>query len=471
MPPLPAHRRSRRAPARIACGVLAASLALTACGKGGSDDSGEEDGELKTGIGVSKDEITLGVFADTSGVYKNLGLGVVQGHQIWETEINDKGGVCDRKIKLEIRDHGYKADTAKVQFPDIEPKVLGFMSLLGSPVNAALKQDMIDKKTTAIALSWSSQILDNPYVIIPGTTYDIEMINGLSYLMEEGKLSDGDTIGHIYIQGEYGENGLRGAEYFAKEHDIKVEKVAVQATDTDMASIVTGFKGKNVKAIALTTTPAQTASAAATNEALKLEVPLVGNNPVFSPQLLDSPAAEALERLSVVASAVPFGSDVPKAKEVAQKYKDRFKEVPNAGVPYGYAIGMIWGQILEEACANEDLTREGITEAFENLDAVTTDDLVADLDFTEQGTPATREVYVAVPDKSVDGGLKQVKALFASDEAKSYVAPHQKGGSGSGATSSPSPSTSASASEEESSSPSPSAASASDADRGTRSAS
>jgi ABC-type branched-subunit amino acid transport system substrate-binding protein len=236
-----------------------------------------------------------------------------------------------------------------------------------------------------------------------------------------------------------------------------VEKVAVQATDTDMASIVTGFKGKNVKAIALTTTPAQTASAAATNEALKLEVPLVGNNPVFSPQLLDSPAAKALERLSVVASAVPFGSDVPKAKEVAQKYKDRFSEVPNAGIPYGYAIGMIWGQILQEACANKDLTREGITEAFANLDAVTTDDLVADLDFTEQGTPATREVYVAVPDKSVDGGLKQVKALFASDEAKSYVAPHQKGSS-SGATESPSPS----ASEEETSSPSPSAASSSD---------
>lgn len=463
MPPLPAHRPSHRTPVRLAVGLVAVSLALAACGKGGDDESGEEEGGLKTGIGVSDSEITLGVFADTSGVYKNLGLGVVQGHQIWETEVNEAGGVCDRNIKLEIRDHGYKADTAKIQFPDLEPKILGFMSLLGSPVNAALKQDMIDKKTTAIALSWSSQILDNPYVIIPGTTYDIEMINGLSYLMEEGKLKDGDTIGHIYIEGEYGENGLRGAEYFAKEHKLKVEKVGVQATDTDMASIVTGFKGKNVKAIALTTSPAQTASAAATNAALGLNVPLVGNNPVFSPQLLDSPAAKALEKLYVVASAVPFGSDVPKAKAVAQKFKDRFSELPNAGVPYGYAIGMIWGQILEEACANQDLTREGITDAFAGLDAVTTEDLVADLDFTEQGTPATREVYVAVPDKGVDGGLRQVKALFASDEAKSYVAPHQEGGGGS-PSASPSATGSASPSEEESASPSPSAASASEED-------
>src|SRR4051794_38961691 len=137
------------------------------------------------------------------------------------------------------------------------------MQLLGSAVNAALKQDMIEKKTTAVALSWSSEILDNPYVIIPGTTYDIEMINGLSYLMDNDMLSDGDTIGHIYIKGEYGENGLRGAEYFAKKHNLTIKKVAVQATDTDMKGIVTGFKGDKVKAIALTTTPAQTASAAA----------------------------------------------------------------------------------------------------------------------------------------------------------------------------------------------------------------
>ena len=167
--------------------------------------------DLATDVGVSASEITLGVMTDNTGPFKNLGLGVLQGHQIWTDETNEAGGVCDRTIKLEIHDHAYKADTAKIQFPELEPNVLGFMQILGSPVNAALDSDLTSAKTTAVALSWSSEILDNPYVIIPGTTYDIEMINGLSYLLDEKLIKDGDTIGHIYIDGEYGANGLRGA--------------------------------------------------------------------------------------------------------------------------------------------------------------------------------------------------------------------------------------------------------------------
>ncbi len=444
--------------------LLAGALALTGCGKKSSGED-SKDGDLATGVGVTDKEIALGVMTDNTGPFKNLGLGVVQGHQIWADETNKAGGVCDRQIKLETRDHAYKADTAKIQFPELEPKVLGFLQMLGSPVNAALKQDVIDKKTTTVALSWSSDILDNPYVIIPGTTYDIEMINGLSYLMDEGKLKKGDTIGHIYIDGEYGANGLRGSEYFAKKHDLKIVKKSITSTDNDMTSIVTGFKGDKVKAIALTTSPAQTASAASVNKALNLDVPLVGNNPTFAPQLLDSPAKDALSSLYLVASSVPFGSDVPKAVEIAKAYKAEYKELPNPGVPYGYAIGEIWGQILQKACDNKDLTRDGIVKAREQSTNLSTANLVADLDFSAEGTPATREVYVAVPDASVEGGLKQVKPLFASDDAKSYVAPHQKGGAeepDGDATESPSPSASSSGSSSGSSGSSSSGSSSED---------
>jgi len=109
------------------------------------------------------------------------------------------------------------------------------MQILGSPVNAALGQDLIHNETTAVALSQSSELLGNPYVIIPGTTYDVEMINGLSYLMGQGKIRDGDTIGHIWVDGEYGANGLRGAQYFAEKHHLTVRDAKVSATDSDLA--------------------------------------------------------------------------------------------------------------------------------------------------------------------------------------------------------------------------------------------
>ncbi|WP_290052651.1 ABC transporter substrate-binding protein [Amycolatopsis solani] len=408
--------------------ALAAVLVLSACSTkaGDAGSSGSDSSGVKTGKGVTATEVTLGVMTDKSGVFKNLGLGVTQGNELWAKDFNAAGGVCGRQVKLEEVDHGYKADTAKTLYPQIEPKVLGFVQLLGSPVVAALKQNLATDKTVAAPASWSSELLDNPYVMIVGTTYDLEIIDGLSYLQEQGLIKDGDTIGHVYIDGEYGKNGLRGSQFYAKKHNLTVKEVKITSTDSDLTNVVTGLKGAGVKAIVLTTTPAQTGSAAATNKALGLNVPVLGNNPTFDPALLKSPAAGALDKLTIVASSVPFSADLPKAKDVAAKFKAAYKETPNGGVPYGYAVGEVWGAVLKKACDNKDLTRDGIAAALKQTTSASTDNLVAALDFSKPGTPATRQVYAATPDASAEGGVKYVKPLFEAPEAKEYVAPHQK---------------------------------------------
>ena len=415
--------KTRRVLVAVAvCGMLA----LSAC-SGKSTSGGGSGDDVKTDKGVTDSTITLGALTDLSGVFQQLGKGTVDGHQIWADEVNKAGGICGRDIKLETRDHGYKADAGVVAFQEIEPKVAGFIQILGSPINAAIDQRLVDTKATAVALSWSSFILKNPYVIIPGTTYDVEMINGLSYLLDKGKIAKGDTVGFVYIEGEYGENGLLGAKYFAKKHDITLKATKVVATDADLRNVVTGFKGDGVKAIGLTTTPAQTLSVATVSKQLGLDVPIVGNNPIFAPAILTKETADALANVYVVASATPYSSDVPKAQDVAKAYEaSGTKDVPNGGVPYGYAIGRIWGQILKKACDNGDMTRAGIQKALRSSESITTDKLVADLDLSKVGSPATREVYIAVPDIDEKGGARQTGPLFASEDAKAYVAPHQK---------------------------------------------
>ncbi|SFA71941.1 amino acid/amide ABC transporter substrate-binding protein, HAAT family [Amycolatopsis marina] len=408
--------------------LCTAALVLTACGTKGGDTGGggTDDSGVKSGVGVTDSTITLGVMTDKTGVFKNLGLGITQGNELWVKDVNAAGGVCGRQIALEQVDHGYKADTAKTLYPQIEPKVLGFVQLLGSPVVAALKQNLADDEAVAAPASWSSELLDNPYVMIVGTTYDVEMIDGLSYLQEEGMIADGDTVGHIYIDGEYGANGLRGAKYYAEQHNLKLREVKITSTDNDLTNIVTGLKGDGVKAILLTTSPTQTGSALAANKALGLNVPVLGNNPTFDPVLHQSPAAGALDKLYVVASSVPFSADIPKAQQVAEKYKAAYTEPPNAGVPYGYAVAEVWGAVLSKACENKDLTRAGIAAALKQTTSAETGDLVAPLDFSQEGAPATRQVYVAQPDAEAEGGMKYVKQLFEAPDAKSYTAPHQK---------------------------------------------
>ena len=65
--------------------ALAAVLVLSACSTkaGDAGSSGPDSSGVKTGKGVTATDVTLGVMTDKSGVFKNLGLGVTQGNELW----------------------------------------------------------------------------------------------------------------------------------------------------------------------------------------------------------------------------------------------------------------------------------------------------------------------------------------------------------------------------------------------------
>ena len=420
-------RRAGR-PALVA-GALTCTLVLAACGSTADTAGGTAGaGGVITDVGVTDTTITLGIMGDTSGVFKNLGAGLNAGNQLWADDVNAAGGICGRQIEIETVDHGYKADVAKTLYPQLEPNVLGMVQLLGSPVLAALEPNLIEDNMLAAPASWSSEVLDNPGIMMIGTTYDLEIVNGLAYLQQQGLIADGDTIGHIYIDGEYGGNGLKGSQYYAQQHSLTINEAKITSTDNDLTGIVTGMRGAGVKAIVLTTTPGQTASALAANQALGLNVPVLGNNPTFDPALLETPAAGALGNLYVSASNAPFSSENPKAVDVTTRYKAAYPDSPrNAGITTGYTEGVVWQNVLEAACTAGDLSRAGVKNALTTLTEVDSEGLVDVLDYSSPGSPPTRGVYIAQVDATVEGGLREVAPLFTSPEAETYVAPFQEG--------------------------------------------
>ncbi|HUR74197.1 MAG TPA: ABC transporter substrate-binding protein, partial [Sporichthya sp.] len=323
---------------RTALSTAAALVAVLALGACGNDHKSTAvaltaaDG-VKTGPGVTDSTITLGVLTDLSGVFKDFGNTAVAGNQIWLKEVNAAGGICGRQVALEIQDHGYKADSAKLLFPEMEPKIAAFVDLLGSPVVAALQQDIKDAKTTAVVGSFSSILLDNPYLLLPSTSYDIDMINGLSYLLKKKAIKEGDTVGHIYLEGELGLNGLAGSQYFAKQHKIKLKPVKVLPTDTDLTAVVTSLRGAKIDALALSTSPTQTTSIATASKALGLKVPMIGNLPSFAPQLLATPAKDALSSLYLTGSVAPYSAAGAKNTAIRDAYKaGGYAFVPNWAV-------------------------------------------------------------------------------------------------------------------------------------------
>ena len=417
-----------RTPATVSA-LLALTLLATGCSSKAENSNeapaGEGKAGLKSDIGVSGTTISLGVLTDLTGQFAVLGKSITQAAQLHFDEVNKKGGICGRQIELVIKDHGYDVQKAVAAYTDMQPKVLGFEQLLGSPMVAGLLPNITTDKVYVSPVSWASTLLSNPNIGMMGATYDIEMINGIDYLMKEKGLKAGDTIAHIYFEGEYGANGLMGSKYAAEKLGLKLTEVKIKPTDVDMTSQVTSIKASSPKAILLTTGPKQAASAVSVAKSLGLDVPVLGSSPTFSPALLATSAGPALESNFLIATSyAPYSTDSPAAKTLAAAYKAKFPDaVPHAGVPYGYGAAQAYSAVLTKACENNDLTRAGVITAAKSITSVETGGLIAPLDFSKPGAPPSRETIMTAPDAKAEGGLRVVKDLFKSDEAVAYKAP------------------------------------------------
>ena len=415
-----------RVPAVVAAVTVA--FALAACGSKGDDSSsgGGGGGEVKTGPGVTANQIRIGEMTDLTGVFGVLGKAITQGQKVFWDNANAEGGVCGRKIQLVVRDHGYDPQNAVSQYRDISPNIAAIGQMVGSPIAAALGPQMQRDNMLSVLAAWPPTLLKAENIAILGASYDIEAINGIDWMMENKGLKKGGKIGALYFEGDYGEGGFAGVKAAAKMNDLEVVEQKIKATDEDMSAAVSKFRREQVDAIWLTVAPGQTASLAGVAAAQGLNVPIGGNGPVFSVTLLKTPAKKALEKnLTVFASGAPFGLEEGTVQEAASAFSEKHpKEQKQAAAIFGYSEATVTKAVLEKACEDKDLSREGIVKAFRSIEDLDTGGLVAGkLDFTEVGQASGRAVYVGQVDSSVDGGIKADPEPFESENAKSFETP------------------------------------------------
>jgi ABC-type branched-subunit amino acid transport system substrate-binding protein len=404
--------------------VLAAILALAACGKSSSGSGSKSAGGVKSGPGVTDKTITLGVQTDLSGTFAALGEVITQSDKLYWDEQNKAGGVCGRQVKLIIKDHGYDPQTAVTQYRDIASQVAALQQVVGSPVSAALLPTWEQDHMLALLAAWPPSLLNHDPIGVIGASYDIEAINGIDWMMKNKGLKEGDTIGDLYFEGDYGEGGLIGVKYAAKQHNLKVVEQKIKATDTDMSAAASAFKRAGVKAIWVTTGPKQMASLAGVAKAQGLNVPIGGNGPVFSPLLLDTAVGATLEQnLTVFSGTAPISLNKPAVSKAAASYKQAYpKGVPQQGVITGFAEGEVMKAVLKKACDSKDLSRENIVKSFRQLSNVDTGGFIAaPLDFSKVGQPSEKPVYVLKIDKKAAGGERALGGPYLSDTAKGYT--------------------------------------------------
>ncbi|MYV57728.1 ABC transporter substrate-binding protein [Streptomyces sp. SID3212] len=404
--------------------LAALALALTGCsGKATEKDTKSEDaGGVRTGVGVTAKTIKLGVLTDMTGVYASLGKSVTQAQQLWAKQTNAAGGICGRTIELTVRDHGYDPQKAVAAYTELAPGVLGFAQFIGSPFVAAV-EPRIDGQDKGLVLpqAWSASLLGSPYVRVIGATYDVETINAVDYLLAEKRVAKGDKIGHVYFEGDYGENALVGSKYAAQQAGLTVVEQKIKPTDNDMSAQVAALKRAGVKAVIVSAGPRQAASLVGVAAATGFQVPVIGNNSAFAPQLLATPAGPALMKDYYVASStLPIGSTEPAPARLAKEYAAAYPEdVLDNGVVAGYTAGQVYGDVLKKACAAKDLTREGVGKALLTVTAYQSGFGITH-NFSDPAAPSTRESVIMKPDDKVPGGLRVVRPAEVAKAAESF---------------------------------------------------
>ncbi|MGD9483493.1 ABC transporter substrate-binding protein [Streptomyces sp. TRM70308] len=402
-------KRTRSRCAAVALTALA--LLGTACGtKGGDDGGGQGADGVATGPGVTDDTITLGALTDLTGPYATLGESIVNAQELWADQINADGGICGRDIRIEVEDHGYDVQKAVAAYAQLSPDVLAMPQVIGSPVVDALVDSIEADGVLTFPQAWSASLLGHDAVQVLGTTYDLDMMRAVDFLVREQGLGEGDRIGHVYFEGEYGANALEGSTHAARAAGLTVVEQKIKATDTDLTAQVTALRGEDVRAVLISAGPAQTASLVGVAAAAGFEVPVVTSAPGFAPQLLKTPAAPALTAQLHIVTAIPsVSSDLPAVRKLVADYTRTYPDaLVDSGVLSGYNAAVLMGESLKAACDAGDLTREGLVTAHRSRDQVDVG-LGSPQDFSDAAQPSSTASYLIRPDRDAVGGTTGVE--------------------------------------------------------------
>lgn len=418
----------------LAAGAAAVAVSLTLAGCA----SGPDTQNVKTDYGVTASTITLGALTDVSKIYAGSAPSIVAGNKIYFDDRNKNNKICGRTVEINVQDHGSDNTKVVTQFQAMEPNILALTQLLGSPQQQAAASAIQGAGVTAMLGGWSSTALvtpsapNNKYYVLAGTTYPLDIINGLSWLQDSGKIKKGDQLGYLSVPGGYGADALAGGKYFADKAGYTLNSTVLTGTETDLSAQVNALLAKNVTAIVVSAGPGSVNPAVAAVKASGKNIPVLINSPGYTASVVGSNAPNAAFFQSNVFITTSLLPTADANTDTLKKVQTLFAEAVKAGtvkdtvvndqqLNYGYAMASILGQAMDAACKSGDMTRAGLNTALGTLSKVVTG-VTVDLDYTNRAKSPSSASYILSPDANALGKSKLIKNVGTSQLAADYQA-------------------------------------------------
>ena len=164
--------------------------------------------------GVSDTEIVIGSNGDLSGIFAAFNVGAIKAAQQLFDEVNAKGGVHGRKIRLVVEDHGYQVPKAVQNFNKLinSDQVFAMILNLGTPHNLAGFPLMEAKQVANVSpLTAARQMLegDIAYKYTGFSSYYDQIRAAVTMLAEQ---NDAKEVCAMYIPSDFGLEVYEGAK-------------------------------------------------------------------------------------------------------------------------------------------------------------------------------------------------------------------------------------------------------------------
>ncbi len=320
--------------------------------------------------GVSKTEIVLGMHKDLSGPAATYGVSSSNAVKMRFDEINDKGGIHGRKIRLVVEDTQYQVPRAVQAGAKLinRDRIFAMVAPLGTPMNNALFKDQFDAGVPNLFPLSAARSMYEPFNKLKfygAASYVDQVRAGINYFVaKKGK----KALCAMYQDTDFGKEVLDGIQMQADKLKIKIaETTTHKPTDQDFTAQITRLKAAGCDLVVLGTIVRDSIVPYATARKIGwTDVDFLGSAASYDLFVAAAQGGVTEGLYAMGLTDMPYRDTLgPAAQAWFDRYKERYKNDPNIGAIYGHVAADLTALGLEKAGA--DLTLNSFVKGLESI--------------------------------------------------------------------------------------------------------
>ena len=322
---------------------------------------------MKTGVGVDPDTMTikLGALHDLTGPFSPLVIPISDAMQVYYDTLNANGGIDGWMIDYVVEDTAYNVEQHLELYEAMRGEVLAITASTGTPTSVAALGAAMEDNMTFIPLSWYSgwaiPEFDGGLALELGTNYCIEAMNLMEFIRDKG----GQTVAIAGFPSDYGLDFAAGVKLAAEFYGMDIVFDGAVIPGQDQTEVITGIVESGADWTLVAVNAPTLAELMGGAFLAGYQGMWTGASPSYDFKLLNTAVAPLIDTLYYQSTLyVPWGNDAPGMVDMMTAMADAFPDrLPEDSFIIGWNEGVAMTQVLADAIAAGDLTREGVANA------------------------------------------------------------------------------------------------------------